>query len=213
MEMTETKDTAIVEEKNVVEKLHVSGEDKRRLLILMQDWEARYRDFAVANDLETYFAKYGRYQAMYKGLISVEDLPHVKPIKLNEKKIEATTKEPLMCVDFYSTHEDARFVKQTLMQSFNLLHNPQAQTKPQTGRPNYLEGHPGARRYKMWNVTNEAASEFYQKAKDLLQLYFVDIYFWKDRTEEMPIAEVTLPKSKAQETPQILNIDDIIEEA
>ena len=196
----------------VVEKLHVSGEDKRRLLILMSDWEARYKDFVKAGNLDEYFSKYGRYQAMYKGLIPVEDLPHVKPIKLNEKKIESNSKEPLMCVDFYSTHEDVRFVKQMLMQSFNLLHNPQAQTKPQSGRPNYLEGHHGARRYKMWNVTNEAASEFFNKAKDALQLYFVDIYKWGDRTEDAPLVSSVIPRSKAPETAKVVDIEDLISE-
>jgi len=196
----------------VIEKLHVSGEDKRRLLILMSDWEARYKDFVKAGNLDEYFSKYGRYQAMYKGLIPVEDLPAVKSIKLNEKKIEEGSKEPLMCVDFYSTHEDVRLVKQVMMRSFNLLHNPQAQTKPQSGRPNYLEGHPGARRYKLWNVTNEAASEFFHKAKDALQLYFVDIYKWGDRTEDAPLVSAVIPHAKAPETPKVINIDDLISE-
>lgn len=210
MEITATQNTAVVEEQQVSEKLHVSGEDKRRLLILMQDWEARYRDFAQEGNLDEYFAKYGRYQAMYKGLIPVEELPQIKYIPLNEKRIEA--KDPLMCVDFYSEHPDTRFVKDSLKKIFRLVHFPQAQTKPATGRPDYLEGHKGARRFKVWNVTNEAATIAFNRYKDELQLYFVDIYFWKDRTEEMPIAPVTLPQSKAQEVPQILNIDDLIEE-
>lgn len=200
---------------NVVEKLKVSGEEKRQILILMQDWEAMYADYAKKDEdgndrMQEWFAHYGYLQGMYKGLVPYEPMQKVKFIPLNEKRSES--KEPLMVVDFYSTHPNTRFVKQALESVLHLLHKPQAQKEPQTGRPNYLAGKPGARRYKVWNITNETASVFFNRYKEELQLYAVDIYFWKDRTEEMPIAEVTLPKSKAQETPQILNIDDLIEE-
>lgn len=178
------------------QRLHVSGEDKRKLLPIIADWEARYKEYAENGKLEEYFAQLGRYQAMYKGIIPVETLPKVKIVKLNEKQIEVD--EPFICADFFSTHPNTRLVKNTLGKAFSLLHNPNAQSHPQTGRPNYLEGHFGARRFKVWNVTRSAATKVFEEYKDQLQLYFLDTYFYNDRIQNGPIAETTLPKSNAQ---------------
>lgn len=206
MQIEEIKEE--VQESQETKRYPVSGEDKRQLLALMADWEARYKDYMKEGKAEEYFAQYGRYQAMYKGVIPVETLPKIKIIPLNEKRIEE--KEPLMCADFFTTHPNTRLVKQTLGKAFHLLHNPNAQTKPATGRPDYLEGHFGARRFKVWNVTNEAASKVFQMYKDELQLYFLDTYFWKDRTLDGPTAEVTLPKSNAQLDVEAEEIDALL---